>query len=357
MPSGQRAYDQANSFNLLRLALAEQEANARPDLHREVIGRTPSALATNAYLGAIPLTGEREREQRLIDAMDERYLQDREDERSRRSKVDDVLAGDEIRRFNQRRNVVLDNGAPVAADLARPDRDPDALPGERTSLRPARGMSRSAVVTPSADQPRQIKRYTTGGGFTDPDAAMSAAQRASIDPRVLAANLNAQGRVAAAEIGAGAKAAEKKAATDAKAAEQEETAKKNRDELVELAQRIQDDPALSRFVGPVDSTIVGSALRAVDPRTYFDLGGGTRFESNLAQLRALLQLASAGKMKGQGQITENERKILKESTTALNNASTEQEFLDNLDRIITAHGGQGRATRKAVGRFEIIEHK
>lgn len=62
------------------------------------------------------------------------------------------------------------------------------------------------------------------------------------------------------------------------------------------------------------------------------------------QLVGMLELAAAGEMKGQGQITESERKILKDSATALNNPDISPElariYLDQAMKVLYRNAGK-----------------
>ena len=144
-------------YDLLRLALLEQEQNTQP-------GRTPSALSMNAYLGGMPETYEQGRESDMLGEMDRRYYQSREDDRKRRGLVDDAKAQATVRGFQTRTGV---------------EEGESAYPSDT----PATGV-------------RTIRRFGSNATPVDPDAAMGAEERARLDPRVLAAGETAKGTAA-----------------------------------------------------------------------------------------------------------------------------------------------------------------
>ena len=146
-------------YDLLRLALLEQEQNTQP-------GRTPSALSMNAYLGGMPETYEQGRQADMLGEMDRRYFQSREDDRKRRGLVDDAKAQATVRGFQTRTGV---------------EEGESAYP----SAVPATGV-------------RTIRRFGDSSKPIDADAARSARQVALDDPRVLAAEASGRSAIEAA---------------------------------------------------------------------------------------------------------------------------------------------------------------
>lgn len=270
-----RRHESSESVELLRLALAEQEMNRRP-------GRVPTAMALNAYSAVRPLTREQQREADALDEMDQRYFADREATRQRSQQLDDAEGAAAVRTFQRRRD---------AADEFGPQPE---------------------------GEPRKIRRFGTSDVFTDPDAAMSDAGRAAIDPRVLAANATMQGRLAIEGAKLGAKEAEKSA--EQKRLDDEATA--TRSEIIRLAEELKSSPYLRANVGPLDQYL--PTVR----------GGSKDFQAKADRLRNLLSLEARSKIKGQGQISDFEGKMLKSSQTALDLATDEGSFVGELDRII-----------------------
>ena len=166
-----RAYGSSEDLDLLRAALMEQSANMA------VPGRVPSGIAHNAYLSSIPRTFEQEREGDVLGEIDRRYFANREGDRARQSKLDDFRASATARQFETRRGV---------------EEDPSTLSG-----------------SPSPEKVRTIRRFSENTKSVDPDAAMTAAQKAGIDPRVLAARVSGSAAIEAARQRGSAAAAAK----------------------------------------------------------------------------------------------------------------------------------------------------
>lgn len=94
-----------------------------------------------------------------------------------------------------------------------------------------------------------------------------------------------------------------------------------------LIDQIDKDPALNKSVGPVDQYIGG--VISGDP------AGVNRFRNLHNELTGKLQLAQAGKLKGQGQISDKEREMLKGAATALNPNTSEADYRKELQKIRT----------------------
>lgn len=305
-------HDSDESTELLKLALLEQE-QTRPGSSQFRPGETPSNLAINAYLSTIPLSREQNREQDILDEMDRRYFQSREDRRAIDSQLEAQKGGATARQFAMRRGV---------------EEDPGMLAG-----------------SPDPSQMRTIRRFSESARPVDPDAAMTASQRAAIDPRVVAAGITAQGRLAAEQAKAGTKAAAEKAKADEKKAETAESdaaRQQTKDEIIRLANEVYSHQALGRNIGPIDA-----AFPTMTP-------GGSDFQTKLQRLRDLIALENRSKLKGQGAVSDFEGKMLASASTALNPYAGEAAFQEELRRIAESQGGKIGGGRK-VGRFVISE--
>ena len=113
-----------------------------------------------------PETFEQGREADTLGEMDRRYFQSREDDRKRRGLVDDAKAQATVRSFQTRSGVSEEPG----------------------------------LELPSVGPIRTIRRFGNSNKPVDPDAAMSAEEKARLDPRVLAAETSAAGDLAAARL-------------------------------------------------------------------------------------------------------------------------------------------------------------
>lgn len=290
MPSRSR-YGGTPDYDLLRLALLEQEQNQRP-------GRAPSSLSMNAYLGELPDTFEQSREADTLSEMDRRYFQSREDDRKRRGAVDDAKALASVRDFQTRGNV-------------------------------AEETSPSTV--------RTIRRFGDGDQFTDPDAARSARQIALDDPRAIAATQPKP--LTPAQISAADKA--KAAAEDKAKGDQESVA--TRDEIIRLANEIKTSGRLNANVGVVDEWL--PTVR----------GDSKDFQRKVERLRDLLSLEARSKLKGQGAVSDFEGRMLANSQSALSRGTDEGSFISELDRIIEQQQKKTSGVRRynpATGRVE-----
>lgn len=106
--------------------------------------------------------------------------------------------------------------------------------------------------------------------------------------------------------------------------------------LVELIDQIDRDPALPQSVGALDGRGLGM-VQGMD--------GYNRFAALHDQLVGQLQLANAGKLKGQGQVSNIEREMLKQASTALRRTLNEQDYKAELAKLrkvaeTMAAGGQ-----------------
>lgn len=95
------------------------------------------------------------------------------------------------------------------------------------------------------------------------------------------------------------------------------------EDALTLIKNLEDDPAFGAAVGPIDAYI-GKAR---------DLEGVTRFDNRHKELIGKLSLAQAGKLKGQGQISNIERELLKNAATALSRNLGEGDYKAELAKI------------------------
>ena len=284
-------------LNLLRMALLEGSANALP-------GRAPSGIAHNAYLASIQATYEQAREANIINEGDRRYFANREGDRARQSKVDDMEALATMRNFETRRGVKEDGG--------------------------------TLAGSPSPDGVRTIRRFTQSGAPTDADTAASATQKAMRDPRVLAEQVRNEGDLA--EINARPKPVQPDTGE----------ADATRDEIIRLAEEIKDSGYLDANVGPLDN----SSWNPIPTMR----GGSKDFQAKAERLRSLLSLEARGKLKGQGAVSDFEGKMLRDSQSSLNLSVDEGSFRNELDRIIKEQQKKGtggvRRFNPATGNLE-----
>lgn len=95
-------------------------------------------------------------------------------------------------------------------------------------------------------------------------------------------------------------------------------------QLLDLIADIEKDPALSTSVGAFDGRGLGMVR---------DMDGYNRFKAKHDQLVGQLQLANAGKLKGQGQVSNIEREMLRQAATALGRQLSEKDYRTELGRI------------------------
>jgi hypothetical protein len=92
-----------------------------------------------------------------------------------------------------------------------------------------------------------------------------------------------------------------------------------------LIDQIRKDPALSSSVGPLEGRGVGYATAGPE--------GYTRVKALHDNLVGKLQLAQAGKLKGQGQISDKEREMLRNAATALDRKLGDKDYLNELGKV------------------------
>jgi len=90
-----------------------------------------------------------------------------------------------------------------------------------------------------------------------------------------------------------------------------------------LANSIWTDKGLNKSVGPIDQ---------YNPMPDADRN---RFIARHNQLMGILQLAQAGKLKGQGQITQPERELLANAASALNRGLSEKDYRAELVKVMS----------------------
>lgn len=327
-------------LELLKLALLEQSMNERP-------GRTPSALAQNAYFASIPRTAEQEREQSTINAGDFRYNRSRMASQDREEALANERAKASMRQFETRRNVrepatessipFTPENFPAVSSRQTPTvvRKIQRLPVEPVDAEGPGTLTRFGTEQPA----RSIRRFTdTGGAFTDPDAAMGARERAELSPTVLAARARYPGGTSGASA---------------------------------LAQMVQDNPELLKSLSPTARTAIlseiansGGALgpneqqrEAVDTarevqrianalRTHPGLPGAfgviqskvptirqatADAETLRNSLQGLLTLENMGKMKGV--LSDADMKIVRQASTTLSAEMSDPAAQAELKRL------------------------
>lgn len=94
-------------------------------------------------------------------------------------------------------------------------------------------------------------------------------------------------------------------------------------DTISLIDQILADKALPSAVGPIDQYI----------GEVHDLEGVNRFKSLHNQLTGKMSLAQAGKLKGQGQISDKERAMLAAAATALNRGLGEPDYKAELGKV------------------------
>jgi hypothetical protein len=112
-----------------------------------------------------------------------------------------------------------------------------------------------------------------------------------------------------------------------------------------LIDQIRKDPALASSVGPIEGR--GGGYATAGPEGY------TRVKALHDNLVNKLQLAQAGKLKGQGQISNMEREMLKNAATALDRNLGDADYLKELGKVEAQfqrmQGGGPRAAGPAAG--------
>ncbi len=94
---------------------------------------------------------------------------------------------------------------------------------------------------------------------------------------------------------------------------------------IALIDQIAKDPSLKNAIGPIDQ--YGGGVINADPT------GVNRFRALHNQLTGKLSLAQAGKLKGQGQISDKERAMLAAAATALSQGMSEKDYLAELAKV------------------------
>jgi hypothetical protein len=108
-----------------------------------------------------------------------------------------------------------------------------------------------------------------------------------------------------------------------------------------LVEQIRKDPALASSTGPVEGR--GGGWLTAGPE------GFTRVKALHDNLVNKMQLAQAGKLKGQGQISNMEREMLKNAATALTMKLGDADYLNELAKVeaqfqrMLTGGGAGQA--------------
>lgn len=92
-----------------------------------------------------------------------------------------------------------------------------------------------------------------------------------------------------------------------------------------LIEQIRNDKALASSTGPVEGR--GAGFLTAGPEGY------TRVKALHDNLVSKLQLAQAGKLKGQGQISNMEREMLKNAATALQLKLGDADYLNELTKV------------------------
>ncbi len=111
-----------------------------------------------------------------------------------------------------------------------------------------------------------------------------------------------------------------------------------------LIDQILKDPALNKSVGPLDSALLNTSREGIGSTLLNAAGGAAkvltgdpagvnRFENLHNQLTGKLSLAQAGKLKGQGQISDKERAMLGAAATALSRNMSEADYKTELGKI------------------------
>lgn len=294
-----RQYGASDDYNLLRLALLEQD-RSDPNSNAFSPGRTPSGIAMNAYLGSIPRTFEQEREGGIIDEMDRRTSQNMEDARKRQSLLDDLEAGASMRNF-QTRTGVRESGQPKAFT-------PD-------NFKPM--ASHGPTPEPEPIQPRTIRRFTSEGTKPiDPDAAMSLRDRAKLDPRVLAEEARTKGAIAIANAKAASTPQQQTPYSD-------ERAFRNLQSIRDLTGRVGMMTA-----GPGSML---SAIPGTDARDFAaDLG---TLKANIAfgELAAMREASKTGG--ALGAVSEKEMALLEAALGALDAGQSPANLQKNLRQV------------------------
>lgn len=126
------------------------------------------------------------------------------------------------------------------------------------------------------------------------------------------------------EIGASGANALRVARTNHPAGPADQPTTNEVDDTLSLIDQIAKDPALGKSVGPLDQ---------YDISMVADPTGVNRFKALHNQLVGKMSLAQAGKLKGQGQISDKERALLAAAATALSRGLGEKDYRAELAKI------------------------
>ena len=88
----------------------------------------------------------------------------------------------------------------------------------------------------------------------------------------------------------------------------------------------------------------------LNPANMLPEAGAQTTRANVDRLRALVSLENADKLKGQGQITEPERKMLADAATILSNKwISPEQAMQELERLSVNFGGGAAGTQTNSG--------
>ena len=127
------------------------------------------------------------------------------------------------------------------------------------------------------------------------------------------------------------------------------------DDSLALINELRNDAALSSSVGPIEGR--GGGYVTAGPEGY------TRVKALHDNLVGKLQLAQAGKLKGQGQVSDKERDMLLKAATSLNMTLGDPDYLNQLakveaqfQRMRGAAAGQGGGNMQGGGAVAGLEY-
>jgi len=196
------------------------------------------------------------------------------------------------------------------AAAGRPERDMFTGTDEQLTAQQGRQDALSRTAQARTDRAEQLAQAAQ-----DRRDAAAAAQQGRVD----LAQMGQQGRADLARLAAGLKGGGADG-TAAQAKQQNEV-----QDSLSLIDEIRRDPALKASVGPAEGR--GMGMMTAGPEGY------TRVKALHDNLVNKLQLAQAGKLKGQGQISNMEREMLKNAATALDRTLGDADYLKQLDKI------------------------
>lgn len=124
-------------------------------------------------------------------------------------------------------------------------------------------------------------------------------------------------------------------------------------DTIALIDQISKDSSLRNAVGPVDQ-YAGGVINA-------DPSGVNRFKALHDQLTGKMSLAQAGKLKGQGQISDKERAMLAAAATALSRGLNEKDYAAELGKVraqfVRMQQVPGGANISAAQEFDYVPGK